>query len=75
MVRKMKEDIQNTNKSFAAMEFLIKNIEEEEDDSYISDSDSESGSAFFQMEYEIVSSTGKDIMTEIILHNQTKLND
>ena len=27
------------------------------------------------MEYDIVSSTGKDIMTKIILHNQAKLND
>ena len=27
------------------------------------------------MEHNIVSSTGKDIMTKIILHNQAKLND
>ena len=75
MVGKMKKDPQNTKKSFAAMECMIKKIEEEEDDSDISDSDSKFGSAFFQMERDIVSSTGKDIMTKIILHNQTKLND
>ena len=48
MVGKTNKDIQNTKKSFAAMEFMIKNIEEEEDNSEISDSDSESGSAFFK---------------------------
>ena len=69
MVENMKKDLQKTKKSFAAMEFMIKNIEEEEDDSDISDSDSESGSEFFQMERDIVSSTEKDIMTKIILHN------
>ena len=71
----MKKDIQKTKKSFADMECMIKNIEEEEDDSDISDSDSESGLAFFQIERDIVSSIGKDIMTKIILHNQAKLND
>ena len=45
---------------------MIKNIEEEEDDSDTLDSDSESGFKFFQMERDIVSSTGKDIMTNII---------
>ena len=29
----MNKDIEKTKKSFAAMEFMIKNIEEEEDDS------------------------------------------
>ena len=75
MVDKMKKDLQKTKKSFAAMECMIKNIEEEEDDSDISDSDSESGLAFFQMERDIVSSSGKYIMTKIIPHNQAKLND
>ena len=75
MVDKMKKDLQKTKKSFAAMECMINNIEEEEDDSDISDSDSESGLAFFQMERDIFSSTGKDIMTKIILHNQAKLTD
>ena len=75
MVGKMKEDLQKTKKSFTAMECMIKNIEEEEDDSDISDSDSESGLAFFQMERDIFSSTGKDIMTKICLHNQAKLTD
>ena len=69
MVGKMKKDIQKTKKSFADMECLIKNIEEEEDNSYILDSDIESGSAYFQMERDIVSSAGTDIMTNIILHN------
>ena len=32
MVGKMKKDLQNTKKSFADMECMIKNIEEEEDD-------------------------------------------
>ena len=71
----MKKDLQNTKKSFAAMECIIKKIEAEEDDPYISDSDSESGSAVFQIECDIVSSTEKDIMTNIILHNQAKLTD
>ena len=75
MVGKMKKDPQNTKKSFGALECMIKNIEEEEDDSEISDSDSESGSLFLHMERNIVSSTVKDIMTKIILHNQAKLND
>ena len=57
------------------MECTIKNIEAEEDDSDILDSDSESGSAVFQIERNIVSSTEKDIMTNIILHNQSKLTD
>ena len=57
------------------MEYMIKNIEEEEDDSDISDSDSESGLEFFQMERDIVSFTGKGIMTKIIFHNQAKFND
>ena len=57
------------------MDCIIKNIKEEEDDSDISDSDSESRSEFFQMEHGIVYSTGKDIMTKIIFHNQSKLND
>ena len=48
MVGKMKKYIQKAKKSFAAMEYMIKNIEEEEDDSDILDSDSESGSAFFK---------------------------
>ena len=52
------------------MECMIKNIEEEEDDSDILDPDSESGSAFFQMERDIVSSIGTDITTNIFLHNQ-----
>ena len=47
MVGKTKKDIQKTNKSFTAMEYMIKNTEEEEDNLDISDSDSESGSAFF----------------------------
>ena len=42
MVGKMKEDLQKTNKSFTAMECMIKNIED------ISDSDSESGLEFFK---------------------------
>ena len=46
MFGKMKKDIQKTKKSFAAMEVTIKRIEEEEDDSDISDLDSESGSSF-----------------------------
>ena len=54
---------------------MIKNIEEEEDDSGISDSDSESGLAFFQMEGDIVSFAVKNIMRNIILHNQAKMND
>ena len=57
------------------MEWMLKRIEEEEDNSEISDSDSDSGLAFFQMEREIVSSAGKYIMTKIIPHNQAKLND
>ena len=40
MVVKMKKYLQKTNKSFASMDCMIKNIEEEEDDSEISDSDS-----------------------------------
>ena len=75
MVDKMKKDLQNTKKSFAAIECMIKNIKEEEDNSDIFDSYSESGSAFFQMECNIVSSTETDILTKIILHNQAKLND
>ena len=75
MVGKMNKDIQKTKTSSAAMECMINNIEEEEDNSFISDSDSESGLAFFQMEREIVSSTRKDIMTNIRLHNQAKLTD
>ena len=35
MVENMKKDLQNTKKSFTAMECTIKNIEEEEDDSDI----------------------------------------
>ena len=54
---------------------MIKNIEEEEDDSDILDSDSEYGLAFFQMERDIVSSTVKDIVTKIILHNHAKLTE
>ena len=46
MSGKMKKDLQKTKKSFEAMECMIKNIEEEEDDSDILDSDSEYGSAF-----------------------------
>ena len=57
------------------MECMIKKIEEEKDDSDISESDSESGSAFLKMERDIVSSIGKDIITNIIIHNQAKLND
>ena len=57
------------------MECMIKNIEEEDDDSDICDSDSESGSEFFQMERNIISSTENYIMTNIILHNQAKLTD
>ena len=57
------------------MECMIKNVEEEEDDSDISDSDLESVSAFFQMECNIFFFTRKYITTEIILHNQAKLND
>ena len=49
MVGKMKKDLQKANKSFASMEWIIKNIEKEEDDSDILDSDSESGSEFFQI--------------------------
>ena len=48
MVGKMNKDLQKTEKLFAALECMIKNIEEEEDKSEISDSDSESGSAFFR---------------------------
>ena len=48
MVGKMKKDLQKTKKSFAAMECMIKNIEEEEYKSDISDSDSESGLSFFK---------------------------
>ena len=48
MVDKMKKDLQNTKKSFAATECMIKKIEEEEDESDFSDSDSESGLAFFK---------------------------
>ena len=57
------------------MDCMIKNIEEEKENSEISDSDSEYGSAFSQMERDIVSSTSKDITTKIILHNQAKLTD
>ena len=57
------------------MECMIKKIKEEENNSDIPDSDSESGLEFFQMERNIVSSIGNDIMTKIILHNQAKLND
>ena len=70
MVGKMKKDLQNNKKSFASMECMIENIEEKEDNSDISDLDSESRSAFFQMKSGIVSSTGKDIVKNIILHNQ-----
>ena len=48
MVGKINKDIQKTKISFAAIKCMIKNIEEEEDDSDISDSDSESGLAFFK---------------------------
>ena len=49
MAVKMKKDLQNTNKLFAAMEFIIMKIEEKEEDSDISDLDSESGLEFIQM--------------------------
>ena len=75
MVGKIKKDLHNTKKQFTAMQYNIKNIEQEEDNSDIWDSDSESGSTFFQMECDIVSSTGNNITTNIILHNQSKLND
>ena len=48
MVGKMNKDLQNTKKSFAALKCMIKNNEEEEDDSEILDSDSEFVSAFFK---------------------------
>ena len=57
------------------MDCMIKNIEQQEDNLDISDSDSESGSAFFQMERGIVSSTVNYITTKSILHNQSKLTD
>ena len=44
----MNNDLQKTKKPFAAMECMIKNIQEEEDDSKISDSDSESESTFLK---------------------------
>ena len=47
MVENMNNYLQKTKKSFAAMECMIKNIEEEEDDSDISDSDSEYGLGIF----------------------------
>ena len=48
MVGKTKKDLQNTKKSFSAIECMIKKIEEEEDNSDISYPDSESVSAFFK---------------------------
>ena len=48
MVGNMKKDLQKTKKPFVAKEFIIQNTEEKEDNSDISDSDSESGSAFFK---------------------------
>ena len=57
------------------MACMIKNIEEVEDDSDSSDSDSEYMLEFFQMECKIISSTGKYITANIILHNQAKLTD
>ena len=75
MVGRMNKDIQKTKKWFAAMECMIKNIEEEEYDSDISDSNSESGSGVFQMERNIVSYTWNNITTKILLHNQAKLTN
>ena len=71
----MKKDLQKTKKPFVAKEFIIQNTEEKEDNSDISDSDSEYGSLFFQMEHDIVSSNETDTTTKIILHNQAKFND
>ena len=48
MVGNMKKNLKMTKNSFAAMNCMIKTIEEEEDNSDISDSDSASRMAFFK---------------------------